>query len=80
MEENGWGAYLVIEPNAGSVPGINDATRLPAPSATSSRFGEMEYPKRDAFCLAETIESRKPMTEIKLNGRILSKVYETKGV
>jgi len=33
---------LMIDPNAGSVPGTKDPTRLAAPSATSSRFGLIE--------------------------------------
>jgi hypothetical protein len=59
-------AYLVIDPNAGNVPGMNDATKLPAPRATSSRLGEIMYPNRDAFCLAATMESRKPTTAMRL--------------
>ena len=56
----------MIEPQAGSVPGTNDAARFDAPSATSSRLGLIEYPKRDPFCLAATILSRNPMTQINL--------------
>lgn len=62
----GSGTYRVIEPYAGSVPGMNEPTRLPAPSATSSRFGLMECPKRAPFCLADTMLSRNPMMEITL--------------
>jgi hypothetical protein len=59
--------YLVIEPYAGSVPGMNDPARLAAPSATSSRLGLIECPNRAPFCLAATILSRKPTTEIRLS-------------
>ena len=59
-------AYRVIDPNAGKHPGMNDAAKFAAPSATSSRFGLIMYPNRDAFCLAETMESRKPTTETRL--------------
>lgn len=57
---------LVIEPYAGSRPGKNEDTMLPAPRATNSRFGEIEYPNRCAFCFAATMLSRNPMTVIKL--------------
>lgn len=60
---------LVIEPYAGRVPGTNEAARLDAPSATSSRLGLIEYPKRDAFCLAATMLSRNPTTQISLPNR-----------
>ena len=58
--------HLVIEPYAGSVPGTNAPMMLPAPSATSSRFGLMLCPKRAAFCFAATMLSRKPTTEMSL--------------
>jgi hypothetical protein len=59
-------SYLVIDPKAGRVPGIKEATRLAAPRATSSRLGLIEYPKRDAFCFAATMLSRKPTTAMML--------------
>lgn len=59
-------SYLVVEPKAGSVPEISEVTRLAAPSATNSLFGETEYPKRTEFSLAAAIESRKPTTVISL--------------
>ena len=34
------------------------------PSATSSLFGEIEYPYFEEFSFAATIESTKPMTEM----------------
>lgn len=45
---------------------MNDATRLPAPSATSSRFGLTLYANRAAVCFAATMLSRNPMTAINL--------------
>ena len=56
----------MIDPYAGMVPGMNDPAMLPAPRATSSLFGLMLCPKRAAFCLAATILSKNPMTEINL--------------
>lgn len=56
--------YRVMEPPAGRVPGTNDAMMLPAPRATSSRFGLMLWPYFAAFCLAETMLSRNPATAI----------------
>lgn len=56
----------MIEPKAGKVPGIKEPAKLPAPSATSSRLGLIEYPNRAAFCFAETMLSKKPTTDIRL--------------
>ena len=39
---------------------------LPAPRATSSRFGLMLYPNLPAFCFAATILSKNPTTEMSL--------------
>lgn len=53
----------------GNLPGMNDAARFPAPNATSSRFGEIEYWNLDEFCFAAAIESRKPAMQINLTRR-----------
>jgi hypothetical protein len=57
----------VIEPYAGSVPGMKEPTRFATPSATSSRFGLIVCWKRAPFCFAATIESRKPMIATRLH-------------
>lgn len=59
-------SYLVTVPNAGSVPGTKEPTIFELPSATSSLFGEIEYPYLFAFCLAAAMLSRNPTTVIKL--------------
>ncbi len=51
-------SHLVIEPYAGSVPGINELAMLLAPSATNSRLGLMLYPNLAPFCFAETMLSQ----------------------
>ena len=56
--------HLVIDPKAGRVPGMNDPTKFAAPRATSSRLGLIEYPYLAPLCLAATILSRNPMTDI----------------
>jgi hypothetical protein len=56
----------VIEPKAGRVPGIKEPTKLPTPSATSSRLGLIEYPNRAPLYFAATMLSKKPTTDIKL--------------
>ena len=52
---------------------MKEPARLAAPSATSSRLGLMEYPKRAAFCFAATMLSRKPTTAINLYISMLEK-------
>lgn len=56
----------MMEPKAGKVPGMKELAKLAAPSATSSRLGLIEYPKRALFCLAATTLSKKPTTDIRL--------------
>lgn len=56
----------VMAPKAGSVPGTKEPTMLAVPKATSSLLRLMGYPNRALFCLAATMESRKPAIEIKL--------------
>lgn len=63
---------LKIEPKAGRVPGTNDPARLAAPSATSSRFGLIGWPKRSPFCFAATMLSKNPMTVTRLSNSIVS--------
>jgi hypothetical protein len=40
---------------------MNEPTRFAAPRATSSRFGLIECENFAPFCLAATMESKKPM-------------------
>lgn len=57
----------MIDPKAGKVPGTKEPAKLAAPSATSSRLGLIEYPKRALFCFAATMLSKNPTTDIKLS-------------
>ena len=45
---------------------MKEPTKLPTPSATSSRLGLIEYPNRAALYFAATMLSKKPTTDIKL--------------
>jgi hypothetical protein len=58
--------HLVMDPAAGKVPGTNDPARFATPKATNSLFGLMVCWYFAAFCFADTILSKNPMTDINL--------------
>lgn len=68
-----------MEPKAGKVPGMTEPAKLAAPSATNSRLGLIEYPKRAPFCFAATMLSKKPTTDIRLWKLISTDVSKTEG-
>lgn len=67
-----------MEPKAGKVPGMKEPAKLAAPSATSSRLGLIEYPKRALFCFAATTLSKKPTTDIRLLNLISTDVMKSR--
>lgn len=58
--------HLVMEPAAGKVPGTNDPAKFATPNATNSLFGLMVCWNLAAFCFADTILSKNPMTDANL--------------
>ena len=68
----------MMDPKAGKVPGMTEPAKLAAPSATSSRLGLTEYPKRAAFCFPATMLSKKPTTDIRLLRLISTNVIKSK--
>jgi len=69
LEQNegvGEPAYLVMDPAAGRVPGTNDPARFATPKATSSLFGLMVCENFAAFCFADTMLSKNPITDANL--------------
>lgn len=59
-------SYLVMEPAAARVPGTNDPAIFATPNATNSLFGLIVYWYLAAFCFADTILSKNPITEANL--------------
>ena len=58
--------YLVIDPAAGRVPGTNDPARFATPKATNSLFGLIVCENLAAFCFADTMLSKNPITDANL--------------
>ena len=58
--------YLVMDPAAGKVPGTNDPARFATPKATSSLFGLIVCENLAAFCFADTMLSKNPITDANL--------------
>ena len=65
-EKRGEFTHLVMDPAAGKVPGTNDPAKFAIPKATNSLFGLMEYWYFAAFCFADTMLSKNPMTAASL--------------
>ena len=55
-----------MDPAAGKVPGTNDAARFATPKATNSLFGLIVCENLAAFCFADTMLSKNPITDANL--------------
>ena len=55
-----------MDPAAGKAPGMKDPAKFATPKATNSLLGLMVYWNFDAFCFADTMESKNPTTDANL--------------
>ena len=55
-----------MEPAAGKAPGTKDPARFATPKATNSLFGLIVYWNFVAFCFADTMLSKNPITDANL--------------
>ena len=65
-KKGGGFTHLVMDPAAGKVPGTNDPAKFASPKATSSLFGLIVCWNLAAFCFADTILSKNPITAASL--------------